>query len=152
LLGQRSVKLEVTKPSETSWHVQLSQPGFGIQAGVHYVWSAWARASAPCSIIASIEKNHPPYGGAGLFERISLTPEWQRIRIDFTPRESDEDVRFAFQELARQAVTYWFAAPSFMVAPDRSQPREVTQLRSFYSPDYIESFDLGDDPYRYYRW
>ena len=97
LLGQRVVKVAVTKPSETTWHVQFSQPGFGIQAGVSYVWTAWARASAPCSIIASIEKNHPPYGGAGLFERVKLTPEWQRIRIGFTPRESDDNGRFAFQ-------------------------------------------------------
>jgi beta-galactosidase len=152
LMGQRSAKVVVARPSETSWHVQLSQPGFGIQAGVSYVWTAWTRASAPCSIIASIEKNHPPFGGAGLFERVNLTTEWQRIRIDFTPTESDDSVRFGFRELARQSATYWFAAPSFMAAPDRSVPREVSQLRTFYSPDYMDSFALGDDRYRYYRW
>jgi beta-galactosidase len=152
LLGQRSVKIEVTKRSETSWHVQFTQPGFGIQAGVTYIWTVWARASKPSMIVAAIEKNHPPYGGAGLFDRVSISTEWKQIRITFTPRESDDNVRFGFQELAADAVTYWFAAPSFAVAPDRSVPREAVEMRSFYSLDYIEGQELGDDPYRYYRW
>jgi hypothetical protein len=61
-------------------------------------------------------------------------------------------VRFSFQELAATPATFWFAAPSFSVAPDRTLPREVAQMRTFYSPDCIESHELGDDPYRYYRW
>jgi hypothetical protein len=48
--------------------------------------------------------------------------------------------------------TYWFAAPSFSVAPDAAAPREATEMRSFYHPDLIESPELGDDPYRYFRW
>ena len=76
LLGQRSVKVEVTKPSDTSWHVALTQPGFGIQASVHYIWSAWATADRPYTFTAAIEKNHPPYGGAGLFQR---TPPYHRV-------------------------------------------------------------------------
>jgi len=28
----------------------------------------------------------------------------------------------------------------------------VTKPTSLYSPDYREDFELGDDPYRYYRW
>jgi hypothetical protein len=152
LLGQRSVKIEVTRGSDIAWHVSLSQHGLGIRAGVHYVWAAWMRASTPCSIIAAIEKNHPPFGGAGLFENVRITPEWKLVKLDFTPTESDDNVRFSFQEPARQAVTYWFAAPSFSVAPDRTLPREVAEMRTFYSPDFIESHELGDDPYRYYRW
>jgi beta-galactosidase len=27
-----------------------------------------------------------------------------------------------------------------------------TQSPSFYRPDYREDFELGDEPYRYYRW
>jgi hypothetical protein len=152
LLGQRSVQVRVTTPSETAWHVSFAQPGFGIQAGMTYLWTVWAKASGPCTMIAAIEKNHPPYGGAGLFERVQLTSEWQQVKISFTPRESDDNVRFACQELAREVVTYSFAAPSFSVAPDRSMPRESAELRTFYSPDVIDSHELGDDPYRYYRW
>ncbi len=152
LLGQRSVKFEVTKPSDVAWHVMLVQPGFGIQAGVRYIWTAWAKASSPCTMIAAIEKNHDPFGSAGLFQQVRLGTDWQRIKIDFTPRESDSNVRFAFQELARTAVTYWFAAPSFCVAPEGGRAVATAPARSFYSLDYIEGHELGDDPYRYYRW
>ena len=61
-------------------------------------------------------------------------------------------MRLSFQESANEEVTYWFAAPSFAAAPDRAVPRDAAEMRTFYSPDYMESHALGDDPHRYYRW
>jgi beta-galactosidase len=32
------------------------------------------------------------------------------------------------------------------------RPVESRMIESFYHPDYIDDFDMGDDPYRYYNW
>jgi beta-galactosidase len=152
LLGQRSLRVDITKASPVAWHASVRQPGLSQQAGVTYIWSVWAKASKPATAALAIEKDHPPYGGAGLFQRTTIGTDWQRVEIKYTPTESDEKVSYSFQELARDAVTFWFAAPSFSVAPALTNPPEATEVRSFYHPDYAEGHALGDDPYRYYRW
>lgn len=152
LLGQRSLRVDVTKASPVAWHASVRQRGLSQQAGVTYLWSVWAKASKPTTAALAIEKDHPPYGGAGLFQRTNIGTDWRHIQIKYTPTESDEKVAYSFQELARDTVTFWFAAPSFSVVPARTNPPEATEVRSFYHLDYVEGQDLGDDPYRYYRW
>lgn len=151
LLGQQSLRVDVTAITDTSWHVSVHQLGLSIQAGVPYRVSFWAKADSPCSIVGAIEKTHPPYGGAGLFQSVLLDTKWQRYVLDFTPEVSDTQVHFSFQQLGSQVATYWFAAPSFtIVRPEGGGEAET--LVGYYDPDYLEGHDLGDDPYRYYRW
>lgn len=152
LAGERSVRIDVTKPSDTAWHVAFWQVGLRLKAGVTYTWSAWMKASKPSSVTAAIEKNHPPFGTAGLFEQVNVSREWKLVRLDFTATESDDQVRFSFQELARQATTFWFAGPSFSVKREEPEPREMAEAPTFYSRDFIDDHARGDDPYRYYRW
>ncbi|MBI5832282.1 MAG: carbohydrate binding domain-containing protein [Armatimonadetes bacterium] len=152
LLGQKSLRIDITKTSDTGWHVQLGHPGFGLQAGVAYVWSAWLRASAPAGVTCAIEKDHDPWGSAGLFERTTLGPQWKHVKLTFRAGQADAKTRFTLQELAGQAVTLWMAAPSFTVVPDPGTRPAVLDPTGFYHPDYVEGQALGDDPYRYYRW
>ncbi|MBD3175642.1 MAG: hypothetical protein GF320_10715 [Armatimonadia bacterium] len=151
LMGARSVRFQVDQPSDTSWHANFAQKGFGIEAGTQYVYSFWAKASEPCTITAAIEKDHPPYGGAGFWEHVNLTPEWQHFEFDFIPEVSDSQTRFVFQELARQPVIYHFCRPSFRIKDTGAEP-DPDALAGFYHPDYLKGHDLGDDPYRYHRW
>jgi hypothetical protein len=151
LLGQKSVRIDVTETSPISWHVMLVQPGFGIEAGRTYTYSFWVKSSQAAPYAAAIEKDHPPHGGSGLFERMTATPRWQQVVIDFTPGESDDKTRFSFTELAGQKATLWFAAPSFSLRPEDEGEPEPGAV-SFYNPDYLEDQAMGDDPYRYYRW
>jgi hypothetical protein len=152
LMGTKSLAITVSQTSGTAWHVMCLYPGLGIQAGVEYRLTFWGRSDAPSSPIVGIEKNHDPYGSAGLFERVNLGPEWKRFSIDFTPQQSDDNVRFAFTEMATTATTYYFAGPSFMIAKSDDGAAESEGVAGFYHPDYLTGHDLGDDPYRYYRW
>jgi beta-galactosidase len=143
----RSVRIEVTQVGEEGWHVQFNQRGISVKAGVTYVLSFWAKAQRPSTITVTIQQAGPPYSGLGLWERVKLGTEWQLFRFRFTATKDEGNARLNFSDLARQATTYWIAFPSLTAAPEGDEG-----AFGFYHPDYLESHELGDDPYRYYRW
>jgi hypothetical protein len=143
----RSVRIEVTQVGEEGWHVQFNQRGISVKAGVTYVLSFWAKAQRPSTITVTIQQAGPPYSGLGLWERVKLGTEWQLFRFRFTATKDEGNARLNFSDLARQATTCWIAFPSLTAAPEGDEG-----AFGFYHPDYLESHELGDDPYRYYRW
>ncbi len=143
----KAVRIEVVQPSDTGWHVQFNQRSISVKAGVTYLLSFWAKAKRPCSITVNIQQAGGAYAGLGLWESVRLTTEWRLFRFRFVATRDEENARLNFTDLARQANVYWIALPSLSVAPE-----DGDEPFGFYHPDYLEAQELGDDPYRYYRW
>ncbi|MCX7967126.1 MAG: carbohydrate binding domain-containing protein [Armatimonadetes bacterium] len=143
----RAVQIEVVQPSDTGWHVQFNQRSISVKAGVTYLLSFWAKARRPCAITVNIQRAGDDYAGLGLWESVRLTTEWRLFRFRFVATRDEGNARLNFTDLARQANVYWLALPSLSV---ETEGGDVPL--GFYHPDYLEGQELGDDPYRYYRW
>ncbi len=143
----RAVRIEVVQPSDTGWHVQFNQRSISVKAGATYLLSFWAKAGRPCPITVSIQRAGGDYAGLGLWESVRLTTKWRLFRFRFVATKDEENARLNFSDLARQANVYWIALPSLSMAPENGE-----DFWGFYHPDYLEAQELGDDPYRYYRW
>ena len=143
----KSVRIEVVQPSDTGWHVQFNQRGIPVKAGVTYLLTFWAKAKQPCTITVNIQRAGGDYAGLGLWESVKLTTDWRLFRFRFVASGDEENARLNFSDLARQANVYWLALPSLSVETEDSDAAV-----GFYHPDYLETQELGDDPYRYYRW
>jgi len=80
------------------------------------------------------------------------TPDFNRVERKYRiPRDLVKAGRNVI------AVRVWDRAfgPGIYGRPDLMRLRLLTSEKppvNFYSSDYIESFDFGDEPYRYYRW
>jgi len=100
------VKLE--RVNETTWHIQLKQPGFAVEAGVHYSLRFRAASAKPRSITCGVSQAHAPWGGLGLSRRIELLPQWKSFRIGFDATKDDGNARLSFS-LGGDETTVWLA-------------------------------------------
>ena len=104
--GTRSFKTEVTAVDGTGWHVQLYQPGFGVNAGQAYRLSFDAKATAAGGFGVSVIQNHDPYQGLGLWATVEPTTSWQPFEFVFAATTNEADAHVAFN-LGQSVRTVW---------------------------------------------
>jgi hypothetical protein len=108
----RSLRVEVTRPSTMSWHLQVSQPGLKVRANRPYTLSFWARADRPLTLGALVAQAHEPWKDLGLSTEVKLDTTWKQVRLAFSPSKSDDNARLLFGNLARQKAAVWLAGAS----------------------------------------
>jgi beta-galactosidase len=152
LVGARSVQLDVTATSAEGWHVMLLQTGLGVEQGRSYDLSFWAKADHPTQVSAQVTMNHPPHHPVGPTLTADLGTGWQEYRFAWRPDQSDDDVRLTLLGMCDETGRYQFAGLSLTAQELEASEEVAARPLGFYSRDYREDFELGDDPYRYYRW
>jgi hypothetical protein len=96
------VTIEKGNP-DTTWHVQLSQARFRVVRDQFYYLSFKARADRPRPIGVGFGRNYPPWTTLGLYQTVTLRPEWSSFREILVHQGSDDNARVIF-DLAAEAV------------------------------------------------
>ncbi|MFZ0427805.1 MAG: carbohydrate binding domain-containing protein, partial [Acidobacteriota bacterium] len=86
-----------------------NQGGLGVQAGVVYTLSFWARADRAATISVQLEQAHDPWQGLGLDRPVGVDTSWQHFQYSFVLNEDEANARLNFRDLADETATYWFA-------------------------------------------
>lgn len=79
--GNASARVEVTKSQGVDWRVEFSKAPVEILSGTEYTLSFWARADAPRTIGAWVQKTSEPWTGYLELEEIELTPRWTEYHV-----------------------------------------------------------------------
>ena len=99
-------------PEKANWHVQFKQAGLRVQEGRTYTVEFRARAERERPLAVSMMQNHEPWSNLGLSRRVTVGPDWERLRFSFraTGTEAD-DARLNFS-LGSDAGKVWLSAVS----------------------------------------
>jgi hypothetical protein len=98
LAGKTSMRITVTKPSQSGWPVRLQQNGRPVEQDHSYTVSFWAKADEPVRMRVCLEEGHAPWQRIAFPIRADLTRDWQQFRFVFTAGRSDENARLIFDE------------------------------------------------------
>ncbi|KPK58414.1 MAG: hypothetical protein AMK73_09335 [Planctomycetes bacterium SM23_32] len=98
LEGATSMRITVTRPSQSGWPVRLQQAGLPVGQDRSYTVSFWAKADEPVRMRVGIEEAHPPWQRLAFPARAELTDEWQQFRFVFTTGAADDNARLIFDE------------------------------------------------------
>jgi hypothetical protein len=91
-----AVRVAITKAStDNGSYIQLDQQHYRIVAKNAYIVSFRARADRPRFMFVGLVGGKT-WQGIGLYNKISLTPNWETFRVNFTATESDEDGTLLF--------------------------------------------------------
>ena len=105
--GKRSVKVTVTKPTETAWHVKLRQDDRCFEQGKKFTLAFWCKAEKPRNVEASFQLQHDPWT-VFFTQKFSVDTEWKEYTLTFTPNaENFQDHWVAFQ-VADSNILIWF--------------------------------------------
>jgi len=107
-------QVTVTRPSEVSWHIMLTQRNLRLEKGKQYRVAFRARASAPRRLPAEV-CHSTPYRGYGS-ARFEVKTAWQDFQFTFTAPEDDDQVRLSFQ-FGDAVGTAWIADVILHEAP-----------------------------------
>jgi hypothetical protein len=90
------VRLEILRPGEATWHVQLEHALPPLHAGRGYTVSFGARAEAPRGLVALVSRAHPPWGALGPARSFSIGPDWETFSYRFDAESSEPLARLVF--------------------------------------------------------
>lgn len=92
------MKVDIAELGEEGkkWHVRLTGPQSPVKTGDRYTVAFRARAAAPRKMIVRTQQTQESSAPLHLFERVSLTEQWQSFRFDFEPKFDDETARLVF--------------------------------------------------------
>jgi hypothetical protein len=102
LRGGRSIRVAITKPGALNWHIRFEQAGVHVEAGHPYVLTFWAKAAKKCEINLH---------SGGFSKIVSLTTQWEQVRVVTRLDGNAEGVRLAFIPPAESG-SYWLAGTS----------------------------------------
>ena len=106
--GKPSLKVRVSKRSDTSWHVQVHQGALKIEPGRTYTLRLLARADAGRTLGVNVMQDHAPWKQFGnLFSKAA--GDWRPIVLTFSTAEGDDNARVTISGLASETGTYEFA-------------------------------------------
>ncbi|MHA3773287.1 carbohydrate binding domain-containing protein [Verrucomicrobiota bacterium sgz303538] len=99
--GAPRIRIETSKPGKEAWHVQLNQAGLKLREGESYTVTFQAKADAERTVSVAASQAHEPWGVLAS-KQVKLTPEWQKLRFTFEPKQSDDNARIVFGGLGTQ--------------------------------------------------
>lgn len=101
--GGRGIAIKTTKAGSERWHVQLSQGGFGLEAGRIYTLRFSARGSGFSQASAEISMAREPWSGLGVSVPIAPSGEWKEYSVSFAIPSSEERARILFTGLGKES-------------------------------------------------
>ncbi|MBN2103554.1 T9SS type A sorting domain-containing protein [bacterium] len=108
LSGKYSVKIVVSQPSGTDWHIQLRQFFNAVEGNVYYV-TFKAKASKPVSMMCMLQKVASPYTAIG-YSRFDLMTTAQTYTYSGTgPENFETAIAFFFGDMDA-GTTIWIDA------------------------------------------
>lgn len=91
------VRIAISKArTDVPHHIQLNLPGLTLAAGRRYELGFLARADRERTLATGVSLAHEPWSNAGLYEVVTVTTAWQRVRREFVATVSDPDSRIHF--------------------------------------------------------
>lgn len=107
--GISALRIDIEEPSDTSWHVQLNQPGNKQTQGQVRTLSFWAKADHALDMTIRVMQSQDPWGDAGLNRSVSLSNEWKHFSFSYLVPADEKDIRPNFNGFADQKCSVWFA-------------------------------------------
>ncbi|MFA5075888.1 MAG: carbohydrate binding domain-containing protein [Patescibacteria group bacterium] len=106
--GDCSWWLSNATANQYAWQGQFKQ-SLSVQVGWQCQLSYAAAASNSLPLIISLEQDHSPYQGLGLWQSVNLSSGWQTYSHDFTVLGDDASAKLTF-EFGDQAADFWLDA------------------------------------------
>lgn len=79
--------------NDVVWDIQLSLPRYRVEGGDVLSVSLMARADRPRTVRLGFARGRAPWTNLGLYETVSLTPDWQSLAYTFTVTDGEENAR-----------------------------------------------------------
>ena len=132
------------------YYVKVNQKDLSCEEGMPYTVSFWAKADAERTIKVYIGRNYGSYNVLAS-SKVSLTTSWQYFTVTLTPKDSDSNVRFGFDELALQTGSVWLADVSMKprYGPEMLDTEMIDDTGKLKPPWYLEKnkSDFGNATY-----
>lgn len=151
-----AVRIQVTKTSSESWHIQFNQPGLAVEEGKVYTLSFWAKADRNKTIEVLIEQAHDPWLTLGFSKPINLSTAWKKFTFSLELNQGDSNARLNFRRLGDQLATYYLADISLSeggtigVFPDENL--DTGQIRLFTLEDWGERTISSKNDWMSFLW
>ena len=131
--GKRSVKVQVTKPTGTDWHVKLRQDDRCFEKGGKYTVVFWCKGEKPRNVSVSFQLQHDPWTGF-FSQKFAVDTEWKEYSLTFTPTvENFQDHWLAFQ-VADSDIVIWFDNMRYFLGEPKDEagyiPKQVFEPNS----------------------
>jgi len=118
--GRRSIKVTVTTPTGTDWHVKLRQDDRCFEGGEKFTVAFWCMAEKPRTIGVSFQLQHDPWT---VFhsQTFSVDTEWTEYSVTFVPGvDNFQDHWFAFQ-VGSSDIPVWFDDVRYFLGEPRDE-------------------------------
>lgn len=90
------MRVEIFRPTEHPWSVQLARRGESLIAGCRYRFCFEAKADAPRDVIAVVNQGQTPFNNLGVYQTVHLTTDWHSFSLPFTALASDANGATSF--------------------------------------------------------
>ena len=105
--GDHSVKVTVTVPTGTAWHVKLRQDDRCFEKGEKFTVVFWCKAEKPRNVEVSFQLQHDPWT-VFTNRTFPVDTEWKEYSVTFAPTvDNFQDHWFAFH-VADSDILIWF--------------------------------------------
>jgi hypothetical protein len=91
--GETRVRVDIDKPGNETWAINLVFPCLPIEKGKGYRVTARIRSDQPRVVTLSASKDETPFGSVGLYRQLELTPKWKEFSFDFEANSSQSPAR-----------------------------------------------------------
>jgi hypothetical protein len=146
--GGRGIAIKTTKAGSESWHVQLAQGGFGLEAGRTYTLRFSARGSGYSRASAEISMAREPWSGLGVSVPIAPSAEWKEYSVSFALPSSEEAARVLFTGLGRESCRLELRdaslSPGGTLGLDAGESLAARSIRPFFLRGYREAIGRTD--------
>lgn len=102
--GDSGIRLVVTAPASTSWHLKYDYPGLQVKARQPYRLTFRARADKPITITAALSMAHDPWNGLS-GAPVAITDQWQTFQVVLESDVDEPSARLEFSNLGEKLNT-----------------------------------------------
>jgi hypothetical protein len=92
--GRQGLKIQPLQNDGTDWHLQYNQRQLGVVKGKVYTVEFDAAAPTERKLNISVPQAHEPWKNLGLWQTVTVGPEWKRYRTSFTAAEDEANARW----------------------------------------------------------
>lgn len=125
--GNRSVKVTVTTPTGTAWHVKLRQDDRCFEKGKNFTVVFWCMAEKPRNVGVSFQLQRDPWT-VFFSQTLPVDTEWKEYSVTFMPNEDNfQDHWLAFHVADSDIPIFFDDVRYFLGEPKDEVGREPVQ-------------------------
>ncbi|MGC8743566.1 MAG: carbohydrate binding domain-containing protein [Verrucomicrobiia bacterium] len=106
---KKGIEIEVLKPGNEGWHIQLNQNQIKLEENQSYTLTFYAKASQPRQISVSATQSHDPWGNMGLATSARVLTNWTQYTFTFVANRTDDRCRINFSNFGDSGKVYFTA-------------------------------------------